>query len=356
MIKRKTSKHRAGKVSMIILIIIALLAAAVFGAWNLLRNSGYRNLYDKWRGKAPTLNIGQLEEGESIDIGWQDGWIRYENKVYAYNENIITCFIMGTDKDDQMLEESSGFSGGQSDANFLLVLNPDKQIIQIVCINRDTMTDIAICDVLGNYTGTIKGQLATQHAYGKSTYENAENTVKAVENIMYGLPIHCYCAVKMDAIGEINDAVGGVTVKCLEDLTRVNWRFTVGNEVKLQGKQAYDYVHYRDIKVFESARGRLARQKQYLSGFIGQAKAAMKKNPTIAVSLFNSLTNYMTTDLSVDEVAYLASTAAGYKFDTSDIYTLEGTTRQGDIYEEFYPDEEALQQLIIELFYEEVQQ
>ena len=37
-----------------------------------------------------------------------------------------------------------------------------------------------------------------------------------------------------------------------------------------------------------------------------------------------------------------------------EIHTLEGETVMGEQFEEFYPDEEALYRLILEVFYEEV--
>ena len=51
----------------------------------------------------------------------------------------------------------------------------------------------------------------------------------------------------------------------------------------------------------------------------------------------------MTTDIKADEVTYLATTAASYEF-SGEIYLLDGETKMGDVYEEFYPDEDALHQ------------
>ena len=62
----------------------------------------------------------------------------------------------------------------------------------------------------------------------------------------------------------------------------------------------------------------------------------------------------MVTDITVDEVGYLAAQAAGYGFRREDMHTLEGETRMGEVYEEFYADEKALYELILEVFYEEV--
>ena len=70
--------------------------------------------------------------------------------------------------------------------------------------------------------------------------------------------------------------------------------------------------------------------------------------------LYNALSSYMCTNLTVDQAAYLASIAKDYKFDMNNIRSLEGETVQGERYEEFNVDDEYLQDLIVEIFYSEV--
>ena len=41
---------------------------------------------------------------------------------------------------------------------------------------------------------------------------------EAVSELFYGLPIHGYCALSMNNIADLNDAVGGVTVTVPEEL------------------------------------------------------------------------------------------------------------------------------------------
>ena len=106
--------------------------------------------------------------------------------------------------------------------------------------------------------------------------------------------------------------------------------------------------------MFESARNRLARQKQYLSVFAGTAMAKIKKDVTLPVSLYQAFKPYTVTDISVDEISWLASQLTSYKFDENAVYSMEGITVKGQKFEEFYPDEEALQELIIKVFYREI--
>ena len=73
-----------------------------------------------------------------------------------------------------------------------------------------------------------------------------------------------------------------------------------------------------------------------------------------AVSLFQEISPYMVTDISLSEVTYLADNLGGYSFD-DDIHSLKGETTVGDQgFEEFHYDEDALYDLMIQVFYEEV--
>ena len=73
-----------------------------------------------------------------------------------------------------------------------------------------------------------------------------------------------------------------------------------------KGQMALDYVRQRDETIPESSMGRLGRQKQYITGFIDQAKAAVKKDVTLPAELFQQLTDYMCTNITLEDLAYLA--------------------------------------------------
>ena len=52
---------------------------------------------------------------------------------------------------------------------------------------------------------------------------------------------------------------------------------------------------------------------------------------------------------------YLASVAKEYAFYEEDFYMLSGENVMGDKFEEFYPDEDAMFEMILDIFYEKVQ-
>lgn len=290
--------------------------------------------------KKTALKAGQVSRGD---------------KVYEYIDGILTFLVLGIDIDGPVSKSKDLVSGGQSDAIFLVVLNPDTKSISLIGVNRDTMVDIVMVGLGANGENlTTKAELAVQHGFGDGLHQSCELTRDAVSKLFYNLPIHGYVSFNMGGMAALNDAVGSVRLTVLEDMTEINPAWYQGAEVTLTGKDAYEYIHYRNVNVFESARNRLARQKQYLSVFAGTALAEIKKDITLPVSLYQAFKPYTVTDLELDEISYLASQVTGYQFDAGAIYTMEGTTVKGKRFEEFYPDQEALQNLILKVFYREV--
>ena len=356
---RKKNRKRIRRIWLIMtgIFLFLLLSAAV--GFMILRILGERRVRNNTRSQAPQMTydtMGIPAEGESerpFSSEWKEGWISHEDKVYEYNEAVLTFLIMGIDKSGEVQTAENGLDGGQADAIFLAALNPKDRRADLIAINRDTMTDVAVYDFYGGYSSTVRAQLALQHAYGDGKEKSAEYMVQAVSDLMYQLPIHGYAAINMEAIPLINDGVGGVEVTCLQDLTRLDASLKEGETVRLMGKTAFWYVKYRDVTAFESNRDRLARQKQYLGAFADRAAEALKENSLLPVELYRKLTPYMITDLTVDGAAYLASEAIPCMGDIR-VHTLEGKTVKGALYEEFYPDEEALCDLILDVFYKEV--
>ncbi|MDE7222892.1 MAG: LCP family protein [Acetatifactor sp.] len=364
-VKRARRKRRRILQRMLawLLVIVLIVVIAVL-AISLYISQGGRRLYDRAASARPNLEQGETagagqEQFYEPETGttWKEGWIRHDGKIYEYNEDILTFLVMGIDKMEEVTESKDDVSGGQADALFLVIANPDDKTIKILAVNRDTITDVVMYNIgEGGSSPVVSAQIATQHGFGDGKELSCELTRDAVSSLLYDLPIHGYVSVNMAAIPELNDALGGVDVIALEDLSTMIKGATEGAELHLEGIDAFVYVQYRDTSVFESARGRLARQKQYLTAFIRQAIAATKQDITLPINLYGKLKQYMVTDVTMDELAYLASELINYSFDQDAIYAMEGITREGDGHEQFYPDSAALRDLMIQLFYQEVEQ
>lgn len=349
---------KAGRVLLTALLAVAVFISLAAVGFLVLQIVGKNRLYGSASSGELVASLsemavsfgGSTEQGEEED--WQAGDVRYEGAHYRYNEDILTFLFLGIDRMGEVEPVEDGIDGGQSDAIFLLALDPHKKEATVIGIPRDTMAEVEIYTRSGTLMGTDTTQLCLQHGYGDGAQLSCERSVKAVSRLFYGLPIHGYCAVNMGAIPLLNDAVGGVTLRALEKMDFKDFRAEEGEELHLEGMDAYYYLHNRDITSFNSAGRRLQRQKQYLTEYAGAALAALKEDITLPVTLYGTLSRYMVTDITVDEVGYLATQAAGYSL--GEIRSLKGATVMGEKHEEFYPDEEALYRLVLEVFYEEV--
>lgn len=347
------------------IVILVIIAVLVFVGMQI---SGRNKLYSASSSNRPDLSRSELAEvveqtestkdltevQEESSYVWQEGDVRYDGKIYRYNDEILTFLFLGIDKMTEVKKVEDGIDGGQSDAIFLLVLDPRSKEISVIGVNRDTMTAVEVYSEYGDYRGTATLQLCLQHGYGDGAELSCTRTIEAVSKLFYDLPIHGYCSINMGAIPLINDAIGGVELVALEDVIKSDIK--EGDTVHLMGKEAYNYLHNRDTKSDESARRRLERQKQYIELYAKKAVEQMKSDITLPVKLYNAVSKYMVTDITVDEVSYLATQAAGYHFSMENIYSLAGETKQGERFEEFYVDDEALYELILKVFYEEVEQ
>ena len=94
--------------------------------------------------------------------------------------------------------------------------------------------------------------------------------------------------------------------------------------------------------------GRLERQKQYIFSFIDTAIDAVKKDWGLPTRLYNSLASNSCTDLSADEVVYLADLAS--RVDVT-YHSISGTTDTSSGIAQFRPDEEELWCMILDIFY-----
>ncbi len=280
--------------------------------------------------------------------------ITYQGQEYQYRDNLINILCMGIDKDEEMsLRDDNGNSVGQSDAIFLVSLDLENNDIRIIAIPRDTMVTIQKFDGNGSYLGSGPGQLTLQYAYADGQEKSAKLVASQVSSILGGIPINAYVAINLRCLWVLNDAIGGVDITMDDDYTVLNPEFKEGATVHLSGNSVENYVRGRDTSVAGSAYTRIHRQKIYIQAFFEKAKTVFKEDMTLPVTLMQTLEKDMETDITVDEAVYLLSEALDCSFLEENMCTLSGEIRKGEKYEEYYLDEDAVEALVVDLFYEE---
>lgn len=275
-----------------------------------------------------------------------DYYVTYNGKKYEYNHDLKNILFMGVDKQDAIAEQSVG-NGGQSDTLILLSTNKEDKTTTLLEISRDAMTDIKIYDMNGKYLSTERAQIALQYAYGDGVKKSALLTKEAVSNLLYEIPISAYLVMGVEGIGTITDAVGGVQITVPEDYTAINPLFQKGAKLTLNGEQAEQYVRSRDVEATGSNNQRMERQKQFLQAMAVQFQG---RDMNWYNQVFQQAEDYIVTDASMKELERLSE----YSMKET-IEVVPGSVQAGEEHDEFVVDNEKLQELIIKLFYKEVE-
>lgn len=273
--------------------------------------------------------------------------ITYNGQQYQYNSNLVNILYLGIDNYDVIRNDMMPGNAGQTDCIMILSLNKETKEAKILQIPRDTMTEIDIYNRSGDVFKTVTEQIATQYAYCTGGTNSCWAAKKTISEMLYDLPIDAYLAMDMASISLVNDAVGGVTLTIPKDYTMIDPAFQKGATLTLMGEQAYDYVHWRDTNASFSNNDRMERQVQYIPAMIDTIRSNAELEGNYYDTIYPLVEKYMITDLQEDEINELAK----YNLAVSDIQRLPGEGKKGEIYEEFYLDEENLQKMLIETFY-----
>lgn len=285
-----------------------------------------------------TIDSFDAQEAGAKTAGW--------GQEYIYNSDIRNILFLGVDKTEEMQGQEYAGRGGQADSIILLSVNTAEKTASMLNIPRDSMTDIDVYDMSGNYLSTEKAQLALQYAYGDGEKKSCWLMKKAVVSLLDDLPVYSYIALNIDGISAINDVLGGVEIYIPEDYTYIDEAFVKGTTLTLSGSQAEKYVRYRDITETGSNDERMERQNQFLKALVRKLKQKTEENPDFIDRLYSAGSPYMTTDMTVDEMKELT----GYALDDTFV-KIPGEIREGTEHDEFVVNYDVLKDMLFKLFY-----
>ena len=267
---------------------------------------------------------------------------------YFPRQDITVLMVLGIDKAGPVGESGSYNNDGANDVVMLMIFDEKAEEYSILYLNRDTMLQMPVIGLGGKYAGTAYGQLALAHSYGTGLEDSCENTKKTVSDFLYGLKIDYYVSLNLDAIGILNDAVGGVTVEVVDDFSQVEPSLTMGTHT-LNKDQALKFIQSR-IGVGDHLNvSRNRRQKDYMIAFSDAFQKKMETSASFAMGVFQDISPYIVTDCSGNVMSSMMSRYGTYTL--KEIVTPEGENLRGKEYMEFYVDEEKLDELILRLFY-----
>jgi len=276
-----------------------------------------------------------------------------DGEPYTPKENIDTYLLIGIDTFGELEAQEGNRNSYQSDVVMLLVVDRNNETYSMIQFNRDTMAEITVLGTTGERMRFETAQLAFSHTYGSGLEDSCELTVEAVERLLLDTPIDHYVSLSMDAIGILNDEAGGVTVTIPCDLTSKDPALIEGETVTLNADQAEIFVRSRMGLDEPTNIARMERQRIYLDAWQAQVKTNVQNDAEYALNVITALSDYMITDLYLDDLANLANDLTVYE--SNGIYTIEGESVEGEEFMEFYPDEASITAIVAELFYDEVE-
>ena len=333
-------KLRLNRSAVRLLLIILIAAAVLFVVFHFLL------IWDRGR--------YQIEPSENSELyGNNEKAVTYYNgQGYVKRESIETVLLIGLDKFEAAVPAEGSYKNNQqSDFLLLLILDHENRSYTALHINRDSMAEIPTLGVGGVDTGTVTGQLALAHTYGDGKILSCRNTVSAVSGFLYGAEIDHYVSLTMDAVAFVNDLVGGVTVTVMDDFSGVDPTLVKDTDVTLTGEQALTYVRARGSLEDSTNVHRMERQRQYLHALHQKAKELEAVDESFLIDALFDVSVYLVSDCTVNQLSDLGNDLLEYS--GGDIRTIEGEAVKGEEFMEFYADEDALRELMLELLYTE---
>ena len=282
----------------------------------------------------------------------QENTIQYDGKVYRYNDHLSNYLFLGVDTREKVDTYKNINDAGQADAIFLISYDRAEETIQSILIPRDTMTQIEAFNPAGESLGMTEDHINIQYAMGDGKDKSCQLMKQAVSDLLYGVPIQGYCSMNMDGIPVLTDIIGGVPVTVPDDsLEEINPEFQQGAEVVITGENAEQFVRYRDIKKTQSAIIRMNRQKVFLQAYAKKAQEVSKKDSSLISRIYDGVQDYLVTNMSNDIFAKMLAAFSG----GTNMVTIPGEGTEGEIYDEYHVNEDQLYELMIQIFYKEVQ-
>lgn len=190
----------------------------------------------------------------------------------------------------------------RADSIILARIDPTKKSATLISIPRDTKV-------------VYKGE--TMKINACHTNDGAEGMVEAV-NELCGVTINHYAEVSFDGMQQLIDAAGGIDINATDDVDdpeHLDIKITAGQQ-HMDGATALTYARCR-YTYTDGDYTRMRHQRQVLGALANQILNNF--DATKIVGLVNSLSDMLTTDMSVEDIVATFNAMRGMNVD--DIYS-----------------------------------
>ncbi len=319
---------------MIVIILVALLGIGYF----------------LWQQTQGVMKTGTSEEqSETASTAADQSTVEYEGKTYSYNDHLSNYLFMGIDSTEEVSEMESQQDAGQADSIYVVSLDRATEQVQVLSIPRDTITEIEVFNPSGISLGMTDNHINLQYAYGDGKEESCELMKTAVSNLLHGLPIQGYYSMNISGISEIGKLVGDVEIVVPDDsLEEYDPYFKEGATVVINGDNVEEFLRYRDSGKSQSALVRQQRQKTYLKALVPKLQEKTQTDSSFVGDLLDDIQPYTVTNMGNDVFVKLLNAAGNSTLETQ---TVPGEGVEGQYYDEYHVDDDALYKLVLSMFY-----
>ena len=334
----RRQSYKQSKAGMILAVIVIILVA--------LLGIGYF----LWQQTQGVMKTGTSEEqSETASTAADQNTVEYEGNTYKYNDHLSNYLFMGIDSTEEVSEMESQQDAGQADSIYVVSLDRATEQVQVLSIPRDTITEIEVFNPSGTSLGMTDNHINLQYAYGDGKEESCELMKTAVSKLLHDLPIQGYYSMNISGISEIGKLVGDVEIVVPDDsLEEYDPYFKEGATVVINGDNVEEFLRYRDSGKSQSALVRQQRQKTYLKALVPKLQEKTQTNSSFVGDLLDDIQPYTVTNMGNDVFVKLLNAAGNSTLETQ---TVPGEGVEGQYYDEYHVDDDALYKLILYMFY-----
>ncbi len=241
----------------------------------------------------------------------------------SFMKNRVNILMLGWDQSPERTEAGSGLyrdekNNFRSDVIMLLTVDFKRERADLISIPRDTFSRVYTDtgERFGNGHWKINAAFAKG---GSADGKGFEYAMESVSKLLGGIPIDYYAGVDMTGLKAVVNAMGGIWYD-VDIRIELNGRILETGFQHLDGQQVLDYCRAR--KGISTDVGRADRQQRILFTVFEQLKSRDQLKNLVAV--YNSVKDYVKTNLSAEQIAALGVLGMNLDADTLNRHTLKG--------------------------------
>ena len=238
----------------------------------------------------------------------------------------VNILVFGIDRNENRSKTANVF---RPDTIMLASIDMDKKTVNLISLPRDSRVQIyntGGLDKINSCFYYASLDMDTSKKNEEAVFQaGIKNLKKTVSNVLNGVRIDYYVGIDMDALPQIADVMGGVTIDVHQDLYARNGhdrsRIVIhkGEQV-LNGKQLLYYSRYRMYE--DGDIGRVAIQQKIMKAIFNEFKK--QKSFSKIPQIYNLVSDMVLTDMKMSQIASIGYAFKDFDVENIKTYTLPG--------------------------------